>query len=87
MEEYGKGEGRKGEGRMGEGRAGEGGMGEVKEVSIIIPEGLQLSDDEKRKIESATENAFADAMKQERQGAMAKSKIKIKIKQKGTQSM
>lgn len=55
-------------------------MEEAKEIRIEIPEGIKLSEKEKEKIESATENALIDVMKRDTQEAMAKTKIKVKVK-------
>jgi hypothetical protein len=55
-------------------------MDEAKEIRIEIPADMKLSESEKEKIESATENAIMDVMKRNPQAA--KSKIKIKIKEK-----
>jgi len=56
-------------------------MDEAKEIRIEIPADMKLSESEKEKIESATENAIMDVMKQrDPQAKMSKRKIKIKIK-------
>ena len=57
-------------------------MEEAKEIRIEIPEGIKLSEKEKEKIESATENAIIDVLKRDAQAAKIKTKTKIKIKEK-----
>jgi hypothetical protein len=57
-------------------------MEEAKEIRIEIPADMKLSESEKEKIESATENAIMDVMKRDAQAAKIKTKTKIKIKEK-----